>query len=676
MGAPTEVSRRVQELRDEINHHNYQYYVLDAPEVPDAEYDRLLRELQQLEGDFPELITPDSPSQRVGAAPLKAFSSVRHELPMLSLDNAFNEDELRAFDKRVRDRLKTDDAIEYVCEPKYDGIAVNLLYEDGQLVRGATRGDGTTGEDITQNVRTLQSVPLRLRGPAGSHPARMEVRGEIYMSKAGFEKLNEQAKAQGEKGFVNPRNAAAGSLRQLDSSITAKRPLILCAYGVGLLEGGEPPGRHSDLLEQLGEWGFKTSPETAVVVGVETCLDIYHRLSERRNSLAYDIDGIVFKVNSLALQKTLGFVSRAPRWAIAHKFPAQEEMTVLNDVEFQVGRTGAVTPVARLEPIFVGGVTVSNATLHNQDEIERLGVMVGDTVVVRRAGDVIPQIVSVVSARRPADARAIIFPDACPVCGSPVEKVGEEAVARCSGGLVCPAQRKEAIKHFASRQAMDIDGLGDKLVEQLVDRDTVHSVADLYELTAEQLASLERMGQKSADNLIQALANSKNTTFARFIYALGIREVGQVTAGNLAQEFGDLESLTAADEERLQQVTDIGPVVAHFVAEFFEQEDNRQVMQALLAAGVNWPKAAKRDLAELPLAGKTFVLTGTLEAMTRDEAKEQLQALGAKVSGSVSAKTDCVVAGPGAGSKLTKAESLGIEIWDEARLLEELNSYA
>jgi DNA ligase (NAD+) len=675
MRAPEDVTRRAEELRHQITQHNYQYYVLDTPEVPDAEYDRLMRELQELETEFPALVTPDSPTQRVGAAPLKAFASVRHEVPMLSLDNAFDAQEFRAFDKRVRDRLKTSDPIEYICEPKYDGIAVNLLYENGQLVRAATRGDGTVGEDITQNVRTLHSVPLKLRGAPGEHPARLEVRGEIYMSKRGFEKLNQKTREQGEKGFVNPRNAAAGSLRQLDSAITAQRPLTLCAYGVGLIEGGELPDRHSDMLDLLGRWGFLTSDETTVAVGADACLAFYQRMGERRAQLSYDIDGIVFKVNSFTLQQALGFVSRAPRWAIAHKFPAQEEMTVLNDVEYQVGRTGAVTPVARLEPVFVGGVTVSNATLHNQDEIQRLGVMIGDTVVVRRAGDVIPQIVSVVQTKRPKDARSIVFPDSCPVCGSPVEKVGEEAVMRCSGGLICPAQRKEAIKHFASRHAMDIEGLGDKLVEQLVDRGLVHSVADLYALTAEQSAGLERMGKKSADNLIQALENSKNTTLPRFVYALGIREVGQVTAANLAQEFGDIDSLAAADVDRLQQVSDVGPVVAHFVAEFFAQEDNRRVIQALLEAGVNWPREAKRDVSALPLAGQTFVLTGTLESMTRDQAKEQLQALGVKVSGSVSAKTDCVVAGPGAGSKLAKAESLGIEVWDEAQLVEQLEKY-
>ena len=674
MQAPKDVIERVEQLREQIDHHNYQYYVLDSPEVPDAEYDRLLRELQQLESEFPALVSPDSPSQRVGASPLKAFASVRHEVPMLSLDNAFSDQDLRAFDKRARDRLKTSDAMEYVCEPKYDGIATSLLYEQGRLVRGATRGDGSVGENITQNVRTLGSVPLKLRGDPATHPARVEVRGEIYMSKSGFEKLNEEARQQGEKGFVNPRNAAAGSLRQLDPSITARRPLVLCAYGVGIVEGGELPERHSDLLNQLAQWGFRTSPETQVVKDIEACLAFYQNLGEKRPKLNYDIDGIVYKVNSLRLQQRLGFVSRAPRWAIAYKFPAQEEMTLLRDVEFQVGRTGAVTPVARLEPVFVGGVTVSNATLHNQDEVRRLEVMIGDTVIVRRAGDVIPQIVSVVLPKRPADARPIIFPSRCPVCDSPVEKVGDEAALRCTGGLICAAQRKEAIKHFASRQAMDIDGLGDKLVEQLVDCGLVHSVADLYTLTAEQLAGLDRMGQKSAENLIQALANSKNTTFARFIYALGVREVGQVTASNLAQDFGDLQALAAAKDDRLQQVQDIGPVVAHFVAEFFAQEDNRKVIEALLAAGVNWPEPEKRDISQLPLAGKTFVLTGSLESMSRDEAKERLQSLGAKVAGSVSAKTDCVVAGPGAGSKLTKAESLGLEIWDESRLIEYLEN--
>ncbi|WP_051235723.1 NAD-dependent DNA ligase LigA [Marinimicrobium agarilyticum] len=670
---PAEKSARAQELRAEIQEHNYRYYALNEPQVPDAEYDRLMRELQGLEADYPDLVTPDSPTQRVGQTPLSAFATVTHERPMLSLDNAFEQDDLVAFDRRVRDRLQDEAILEYACEPKLDGIAVSLLYRDGLLVRGATRGDGTQGEDITQNVRTVDSIPLKLRGKG--FPAVLEVRGEIYMPKAGFEHLNEKARASGDKLFVNPRNAAAGSLRQLDSRITAKRPLEMCAYGVGHTEGGELPGKHSDILKALSQWGLKINREMAVVQGIEACIDYYQSLGERRAALDYDIDGIVFKVNRLDLQDELGFVARAPRWAIAYKFPAQEEMTHLLDVEFQVGRTGAVTPVARLEPVFVGGVTVSNATLHNRDEIERLGVKIGDTVIVRRAGDVIPQIVSVVTDKRPKDARDIEFPERCPVCDSPVERVPGEAVARCDGGLICPAQRKQAIKHYASRKALDIDGLGDKLVEQLVDKDLIQAVADLYKLSREDLTGLERMGEKSADNLLDALEKSKETTLAKFIYALGIREVGEATARNLAQYFGSLDALAEADEEKLQQVEDIGPVVAHFVAEFFAQEHNREAVKALREAGVTWPEQAPVDRESLPLAGLTYVLTGTLEQLTRDEAKERLQALGAKVAGSVSKKTDYLVAGPGAGSKLKKAEELEVDIIDESGLMELLQQW-
>lgn len=670
---PAEKSARAQELRAEIQEHNYRYYALDEPQIPDAEYDRLMRELQDLEADYPDLVTPDSPTQRVGQTPLSAFATVTHERPMLSLDNAFEEDDLVAFDRRVRDRLQDDATLEYACEPKLDGIAVSLLYRDGLLVRGATRGDGTQGEDITQNVRTVDSIPLKLRGKG--FPSVLEVRGEIYMPRAGFERLNEKARESGDKLFVNPRNAAAGSLRQLDSRITAKRPLEMCAYGVGHTEGGELPGKHSEILKALSQWGLKINREMAVVEGIEACIDYYQSLGERRTELDYDIDGIVFKVNRLDLQDELGFVARAPRWAIAYKFPAQEEMTRLLDVEFQVGRTGAVTPVARLDPVFVGGVTVSNATLHNRDEIERLGVKIGDTVIIRRAGDVIPQIVSVVTDKRPKDAKDIEFPDRCPVCDSPVERVPGEAVARCDGGLICPAQRKQAIKHYASRKALDIDGLGDKLVEQLVDKDLIQAVADLYKLSREDLTGLERMGEKSADNLLDALEKSKETTLAKFIYALGIREVGEATARNLAQYFGSLDALAEADEEKLQQVEDIGPVVAHFVAEFFAQEHNREAVKALREAGVTWPEQAPVDRDSLPLAGLTYVLTGTLEELTRDEAKERLQALGAKVAGSVSKKTDYLVAGPGAGSKLKKAEELEVDIIDEPGLMELLRKW-
>jgi DNA ligase (NAD+) len=656
---------RINELREQINYHNYRYYVLDNPEIPDAEYDRLLRELQDLEAEHPELITPDSPTQRVGAAPLKEFGEVRHEIPMLSLANAFSEEELNDFDRRVRERLGDDAAVEYAAEPKLDGLAISLRFEAGVLVRGATRGDGATGEDVTQNVRTIDAIPLRLRGK--DYPTVLEVRGEVFMPKAGFEALNARQSKAGEKTFANPRNAAAGSLRQLDSRITAARPLTFFSYGVGVVEGGKLPDRHSEMMATLKKWGVPVSPELKVVKGAKGCLDYYHKLGQRRASLPYEIDGVVFKVDRIDLQEELGYVSRAPRWAVAHKFPAQEEMTVLQDVEWQVGRTGALTPVARLAPVHVAGVTVSNATLHNLDEIERKDVRIGDTVIVRRAGDVIPEVVSVVMAQRPKHTKAIHLPRKCPVCGSAVERPKGEAVARCSGGLYCSAQRKNAIRHFASRRAMDIEGLGEKLVDQLVDEDMVRSVADVYDLTVEQVAGLERMAEKSAQNLIDALDKSKHTTLARFLFALGIREVGEATAQNLAQYFGELKPLMHADAEALQDVPDVGPVVAEHIAHFFHEKHNRQVIDKLLAAGIRWPKIEKVETAALPLAGKTVVLTGTL-SLPRDEVKEKLQALGAKVAGSVSKKTDLVVAGEAAGSKLAKAQELGIDIMDEAGL--------
>lgn len=658
---------RLRALRDQLHHHSYQYYVLDAPEIPDVEYDRLFRELQEIEAQHPEWLTPDSPSQRVGAEPLPSFNQVRHETPMLSLDNVFSEQELLDFDRRVKSRLDDAATLTYACEPKLDGIAVSLLYVDGILVRGATRGDGRVGEDITQNVRTIASIPLRLRGE--DWPEELEVRGEIYMPRAGFERINALGRETDGKVFVNPRNAAAGSLRQLDSRITAKRPLEMSCYGIALQEGEALFETHSEGLQRLRDWGFLVSPELRVVDSIEGCLAYYEGLLARRDALAYDIDGIVFKVDSLALQAELGFVSRAPRWAIAHKFPAQEEITLLRDVEFQVGRTGAVTPVAKLEPVFVGGVTVSNASLHNFDEIARLGVMVGDYVVVRRAGDVIPQIVQVVLERRPESAVDIIAPTHCPVCESALERAPGEAVLRCSGGLVCGAQRKEAIKHFASRKAMDIDGLGDKLVEQFVDAGLIETIADLYLLKVDQIANLERMGQKSAENLIAALDKSRATTLPRFLYSLGIREVGEATALNLARHFGGLPELMAATEEMLIEVEDVGPIVASHIHAFFATEFNRDVVQQLCDRGVNWPAAQKQG-GEQPLAGQTWVLTGNLEAMTRSEAKEKLQALGAKVAGSVSAKTDCVAAGASAGSKLAKAEALGVKVIDEQGLLD------
>ncbi|QIB64401.1 NAD-dependent DNA ligase LigA [Kineobactrum salinum] len=667
--ATAEIERELASLRTRLEDWNYQYHVLDAPSVPDAEYDRQMLRLRELEAEYPHLVTPDSPSQRVGAGPLAQFSQVRHELPMLSLDNAFSREELLDFNRRLLDRLGASaDPVEFACEPKLDGIAVSLLYREGILERGATRGDGSTGEDITHNVRTIASVPLRLRGEG--FPSLLEVRGEIYLPRAGFEQLNAEARERGEKLFVNPRNAAAGSLRQLDSRLTARRPLQMCCYSVGLFEGAELPARQSDVLEQLRAWGLRINSESRVERGIEACDAYYEELAARRASLPYDIDGIVFKVNDLALQRRLGFVSRAPRWAIARKFPAQEELTRVLAVEFQVGRTGAITPVARLEPVFVGGVTVSNATLHNADEVERLGVQIGDQVIVRRAGDVIPQIVSVVTQARPADAKPVTFPDACPVCGSVVERAADEAVLRCMGGLVCPAQQKAAIRHFASRRALDIEGLGEKLVEQLVDRGLAGNVADIYRLSREQWLSLERLGEKSADNLLAALEESKSTTLARFIFALGIREVGEATAAGLARHFGNWEALLDASEEALLEVPDVGPVVADHLRQFFDSKDSLAVVDALRAAGVHWPDVEPVAAEELPLAGQTWVVTGKLETLGRNEAKACLEELGAKVAGSVSARTHTVVAGPGAGSKLGRATELEVPVIDEAGLLE------
>ncbi|MDX2422840.1 MAG: NAD-dependent DNA ligase LigA [Amphritea sp.] len=674
MKPDTSMTQLLEQLRDQLRHYNYQYYVLDDPQVPDAEYDRVFRQLKALEDEHPELITSDSPTQRVGAEPLAAFTQVRHEMPMLSLDNAFSADDMYSFEKRLRDRLKLSDEIplEFACEPKLDGIAVSLLYENGQLIRGATRGDGSTGEDITLNVRTVESIPLRLIG--SGYPQRLEVRGEIYMPRRSFTRLNEEALKRGDKPFVNPRNAAAGSLRQLDPKITAQRSLEMCCYSVGIVSGGELPDSHEAILRKLATWGLKINAEMAVVQGAEGCLEYFEALSARRNQLAYEIDGIVFKVNDIELQQRLGFVSRAPRWAIAHKFPAQEEITIVNAIEFQVGRTGAITPVARLEPVFVGGVTVSNATLHNMDEVERLDIRAGDSVIIRRAGDVIPQVVSVVLERRPADTEAVQLPQRCPVCDSEIIRVDSEAVARCSGGLSCAAQRKEALKHYVSRKAMDIDGLGEKLIDGLVEKELVHSPADLYRLHHLQLASMERMGDKSATKLLQSIEKSKATELANFIYALGIREVGEATARTLALHFGSLEAVMSADEEQLQAAPDIGPIVAQYIVSFFHQVHNREVIEALRAAGVHW-QDVEVDHHELPLAGQTWVLTGTLEQMPRSEAKKQLLALGAKVAGSVSKKTDCVVAGPGAGSKLQKAEELNIPVMDEQQLIALLAEY-
>ena len=668
--------QRITELRAEINQHNHRYYVMDEPSIPDAEYDRLMRELQALETEYPELITADSPTQRVGAQPLKEFDQVVHEIQMLSLDNAMNAEEFAAFYQRLQERLKTADEVELACEPKLDGLAVSLLYESGLLVRAATRGDGQTGEDITQNVRTIKNVPLRLQG--GAVPARIEIRGEVYMPRAGFDAYNDKARANDEKVFANPRNAAAGSLRQLDPKITAKRPLEFCAYSIGVAsEDAQLADTHSGILQQVKGWGIRINEEMQVVQGLQAAQAFFEQLGEKRNGLAYEIDGTVFKVNNLALQQQLGFVARAPRWAIAYKFPAVEEMTQLLDVDFQVGRTGALTPVARLNPVHVAGVTVSNATLHNMDEVSRLGVKIGDTVVIRRAGDVIPQVVSVVAEKRPADARDIEMPDHCPVCDSLVEKVEGEAVARCTGGLVCSAQRKEAIKHFASRKALDVEGLGDKLIDQLVDAGLIDSVDDLFHLTLEQLSGLERMAEKSAQNVLDALEKAKQTTLGRFLYALGIREVGTVTANQLASHFGFLERIEKATTEQLIEVPDVGAIVAAHVHNFFAEPHNLTVIEQLRLAGVNWEEKEPVQADDLPLSGQTAVITGTLtqSGMSRDDAKALLEQLGVKVAGSVSAKTSFLVAGEKAGSKLTKAQSLGVEVLDEAAFLALLNEH-
>lgn len=770
----TDSAARAIELRKQIDQHNYRYYVLDEPAIPDAEYDRLFHELKTLEQQYPELVTPDSPTQRVGSQPSPAFTQVQHEVPMLSLANAFSDVDLHDFDRRVRQRLTDDEKVEYVCEPKLDGLAVSLLYEDGVLVRGATRGDGTTGEDVTSNIRTVRNIPLKLRGR--DWPAVLEVRGEVYMPRGGFEQLNERAREEGSKTFANPRNAAAGSLRQLDSRITAQRPLEFCAYGYGRMEAGELPDTQHEIMLRVRDWGLKINSEMRLVDSVQGCLDYYQMLGEKRDSLAYDIDGIVFKVNSLEQQAELGFVARSPRWAVAFKFPAQEEITELEDVEFRVGRTGAITPVARLRPVAVGGVTVSNATLHNLDEIERLGVMIGDSVVIRRAGDVIPQVVQVVIERRPDDARPVPVPQQCPVCGSDVERTRivkrskgretytEGSVLRCVGRLTCQAQVKQAIIHFVSRRAMDIDGLGEKSVELLVDRELVHSPADLFTLTAEDVLALEGFAELSASNLIDSINASRKPSLARFVYALGIPDVGEETAKLLARAFGSLERISKALPDVLVYLPDVGGEVAHEIYAFFHDDHNQQVIRQLRANGVevqeegglapefaasvsfaefiarleipsvartsaerlatafgslqqlieaDWldlkqidrlnekaikslraffQDADKRERAHaieaqlrefgmhwdspraqadsLPLAGQSWVLTGTLETFSRDVAKGYLESLGAKVAGSVSAKTHCVVAGPGAGSKLAKAEELKVPVLDEQGLLD------
>ena len=665
------LQQQIDTLRQDLRRYEYEYHVLDNPTIPDAEYDRLFHQLKALEAAHPELITADSPTQRVGAKPLSGFAQIRHEIPMLSLDNAFSDEEFYAFVKRIEDRLiRLPEPLTFCCEPKLDGLAVSILYVNGVLTQAATRGDGTTGEDITANIRTIRNIPLQLL--MDNPPARLEVRGEVFMPHAGFERLNQQALEKGEKTFANPRNAAAGSLRQLDPKITSKRPLVLNAYGIGIAEGVDLPNTHYDRLQWLKSIGIPINPEIRLCNGTDEVLDFYRDIQNKRSSLGYDIDGTVLKINDIALQEKLGFISKAPRWAIAYKFPAQEELTRLNDVEFQVGRTGAITPVAKLEPVFVAGVTVSNATLHNGDEIERLDIAIGDTVVIRRAGDVIPQIIGVLHDRRPADARPIIFPKTCPVCDSAIVRIEGEAVARCTGGLFCAAQRKEALKHFVSRKAMDIDGVGGKLIEQLVDRELVHTPADLFKLDLTTLTRLERMGTKSAENALASLEKAKNTTLARFIFALGIREVGEATALNLANHFKTLEALQNADLEALQQVPDVGEVVANRILAFWHEPHNVAVVNDLIAQGVHWETVETKEVTENHFKGKTVVLTGTLTQMGRNEAKALLQDMGAKVSGSVSAKTDFVIAGDAAGSKLTKAQELGVTVLTEEEFLAQI----
>ena len=668
----TNIQTQIDNLRKTLRQYEYEYHVLDNPTVPDSEYDRLFHQLKALELEHPEFLTSDSPTQRVGAKPLSGFSQIRHEIPMLSLDNAFSDEEFNAFVKRIEDRLIVlPKPLTFCCEPKLDGLAVSILYVNGVLTQAATRGDGTTGEDITANIRTIRNIPLQLL--TDNPPARLEVRGEVFMPHAGFERLNEYALEHGEKTFANPRNAAAGSLRQLDPNITSKRPLVLNAYGIGIAEGVELPNTHYARLQWLKSIGIPVNPEIRLCNGTNEVLDFYRDIQNKRSSLDYDIDGTVLKINDIALQNKLGFISKAPRWAIAYKFPAQEELTVLNDVEFQVGRTGAITPVAKLEPVFVAGVTVSNATLHNGDEIERLNIAIGDTVVIRRAGDVIPQIIGVLHERRPDNAKPIIFPTNCPVCDSQIIRIEGEAVARCTGGLFCAAQRKEALKHFVSRKAMDIDGVGGKLIEQLVDRELIHTPADLFKLDLTTLTRLERMGAKSAENALNSLEKAKSTTLARFIFALGIREVGEATALNLANHFKTLDALKAADLEQLQQVPDVGEVVANRIFVFWREAHNVAVVDDLIAQGVHWETVEVKEASENLFKDKTVVLTGTLTQMGRNEAKSLLQQLGAKVSGSVSSKTDFVIAGDAAGSKLAKAQELNITVLTEEEFLEQVN---
>jgi len=660
-GSRAEIDR----LYGQIRYHDYCYYVLDAPEIPDAEYDRLYRELIALEVRNPDLVTSDSPTKRVGSAPVQNLDEVQHAIPMLSLSNAFAQDEVIEFDRRCREALGSD-VVDYVAEPKLDGLAISLHYDDGQLVRAATRGDGNRGEDVTHNARTIRSIPLHLVG--GDYPDQLEVRGEVYMPHAGFARLNDVQRRSGSKLYVNPRNAAAGSLRQLDPRITASRPLGFYGYGVGLVNGGASPESQSQALDALRHWGIPVNPRVSAVSGAAGCMEYYENILVIREKLAYDIDGVVYKVDSFSTQEQLGFIARAPRWALAHKFPAQEELTVIQGIEVQVGRTGAVTPVARLQPVFVGGVTVSNATLHNASEIRRLDIRIGDTVIVRRAGDVIPEVVKVVLDRRIEGTRSFRFPKRCPTCGSDIVGDVDQVVLRCSGGLVCSAQLKESIKHFASRRAMDIEGLGSKLVDQLVETGQVSDVADLFALDFDALLSLDRMGEKSARNLLAAIDHCRNTSFGRFLFALGIPQVGEATANTLAEHFATLDRLRVADQSQLEEVSDVGPVVADGVLRFFSQPDNQQVLDRLLAIGVTWPDK-QISAVSYKLEGKSFVLTGSLDQLTRDDAKQRLASHGARVTTSISGKTDFLVAGSNPGSKLVRAEELGIPILDEIALL-------
>ncbi len=668
MSIPAKVKQEIAELRAQLEHHNRLYYTLDAPEIPDADYDALFQRLVDLETKH-DALTPDSPTQRVGSEPLDSFTQVTHELAMLSLDKVFDEQDLRDFESRVMKRLGSDKALDYSCEPKVDGVAVSLLYQDGVLERAATRGDGVTGEDITHNVRTINSIPLKLTG--GKQKGRLEIRGEIFLGKDGFQRLNQRAEKEGSKVFVNPRNTAAGAVRQLDSRKAARIPLEMYCYSVGIVDSVKLPKKLSDVFDLIGEWGLPINPDRSTEKGIDGCLNYCLQLLEKRNALDYEIDGAVIKVNDLATQESLGQNARTPRWAMAYKFPAEEKSTKVLDVEFQVGRTGTITPVARLDPVFVGGVTVSNTTLHNMDEVERLGLRIGDTVIVRRAGDVIPKVVKVINPEKNKKPRKVKLPSSCPACGSPIEKEGD-VLFKCSAGIICPAQKKESIKHFASRTALDIEGLGDKLVEQLVDEELIANVDDIFALDKERLVQLERIGSKSAENLLAAIDKSKQTTLPRFLYSLGIREVGEATAQALVSHYGDLSPIMEASAEDHEQVTDIGPIVAQHIATFFGNKDNLKLIDKLIKHGINWPKATK--LQSQPLKDQTFVLTGTLEQMPRNEAKALLLGFGAKVAGSVSKNTDCVVAGPGAGSKRTKAEELGIKIIDEGEFLSLIES--